>query len=263
MGYFLFYFAVALLFFFQPGTEGSSLWSTSGPHRLYIGPEFYHAKRTKDSGSKQTGWLWGGRGLYERRRHAGFYWAADAYYACGEISGKTASGSSLLSKLRDSEIEGRLGYAFCVKKDAKLTMIPYGGYGYFYSKNAFKKPSPLPYDLDICFEYGLLGAEASFFPFPCLECGLNFKAKYMLEGKSKVKDDPDFDNFTQEIESQIQYEADLPFRYYSCLCNKQFIAVFAPFYRYRHFGGKVNWPFDFIDTKYSIYGARLLISIFF
>lgn len=234
-----------------------------GPHRLFIGPEAYYSKRTKEGGSHQNGWLYGGHGTFERRKHGGFYYAVDGYYATGEMKGKTAAGRTLKSEITDQEIEGRLGYSLCLKRLKKMNLIPYGVYGKFHCTNDFKKPSPLPYTFHDRYEYAGGGLDISFFPKPCLECGLNFIAKYMLDGKCKIKNDPENDAITLLIENKMQYEVDLVFRYYTCWKNKNIHAIFAPFFRYRHFGGRMNWPFDYIDTEFENYGARFLLNIFF
>jgi hypothetical protein len=263
MIFFNFFFLVVLLIFLPDQAESFTLWPVTGPHRLFIGPEFYYAQRTREGGSKQTGWLYGGHATFERRKHCGLYYAIDAYYAIGNLKGKTASGSTLKSEICEREIEGRLGYSLTFNKTKKYTLIPYCGYGDFYSSNDFKRPSPIIYEDQIRFQYGVAGFDASFFPSQYLECGINFNAKYMIEGKCKVKDDPDFDDINQIIESKIQYEVDLPFRYYTCWKNRRIVAIIAPFYRFQHYGGRMNWPFDFIDTKFSIYGAKLQVNVIF
>jgi hypothetical protein len=240
-----------------------SLWPVKGPHRLFIGPEVYFTKRDKEGGSKQDGWMYGGEVRYERRPYGGFYWCLEGYLATGEINGKTASDRKLKSDLTDREIEGLLGYSFCLKSLKRLTIIPFGGYGYFDCKNDFKKPSPITCKYCDHFQYAVAGLEASFFPKTCLECGVKLKIEFMMEGKSEVRNDPEFDQVTLLIENENQWVIELPFRYYSCWKNKKIAAIFSPFYRCRHFGGRMNWPFDYIDTKFHNYGASFLLNIIF
>ncbi|NGX42953.1 MAG: hypothetical protein K940chlam7_01242 [Chlamydiae bacterium] len=232
-------------------------------HSLYIGPEVYYLKRKKEGGSEQSGWLFGGSALYERRRATGFYWALDGYAAHGQIAGKTPSGKRLKSDLTDVQIDGRLGYSFCFHKCNKLTFIPYGGYGYLYSKNDFKKPSPIPCEFHNRIHYALAGFITSIRLTPCFDAEVNFTAKFMVEGKSKVKGDPQYDDVTTAMGNKNQYEVEIPLQYKTCLWGRNIIARFVPFYRFRHYGGSFNYPFDFIDTKFHTYGATLFIRLCF
>lgn len=263
MKYIATFFLIFLCISKPTRVESYCLQPIKGPHRVFLGPELYHTKRTKKGGSEQTGWLFGGHGNYERKRHNYLYWSLDGYYAYGELNGETPSGKTLKSDITDRQIEGRLGYAFCLKNWKKFTLIPYGGYGYFDSRNDFKKPSPRQCEYFNHFYYGAAGFEASFYPFPCFEFGINFKASFMNEGKCKLKGDPDSGDVTLLIENKTQYEVDLPLRYYACWCDRNIVAIFSPFYRFRHYGGRVNWPYDFIDTKFQIYGAKILLNIVF
>jgi len=256
-------FLFILLFFYPAAeTECFSIWP-KGPHRIYLGPDSFHLKRTKKGGAKQKGWLNGVYGAYERRPHGGVYTIFDGYYAQGSLKGETAAGNTLKSKMTDKKIEGRLGYSFCIQSWKKLTLIPYGGYGYSNCKNAFKAPSPLTNTYTEYFNYASAGFEISFSPCNALECGLNFNTDFMIEGKSKIEDDVDDETFRLLIENKNQYEIDLLFRYYTHYNEKAFTIIASPFYQQRHYGGMKNFPFDFIDTKFQIFGIRLLINLCF
>ena len=37
----------------------------------------------------------------------------------------------------------------------------------------------------------------------------------------------------------------------------------TPFYRFRHFGGRPNFPFDYIDTKFQLYGVQATVGLSF
>ncbi|MFQ5729470.1 MAG: hypothetical protein ACE5GN_03825 [Waddliaceae bacterium] len=244
-------------------SRAQCIWPIKHPHYLFIGPEIYHLKRMRKGGSKQTGWLYGGKTIYERYKRCGFYWVLEGYYSLGRITGSTASGKRLKSDLTDREIEGRLGYSFCIRKWRNLTLTPYGGYGYFYSKNDFHHPSPLPCEFHNRFNYGSAGLAAAICLTPSLEATANIKAKFMLKGKSRVKDDPDYNNVTLQMNNETQYEVEAPLRYYTCCRGWNIVASIAPFYRFRHYGGHANYPFDFIDTKFHIYGGRVLFHLTF
>lgn len=226
-----------------------------------IGPEFYYAQRKKDGGTKQTGWLYGGRALYERRVPCGFYWAVDGYYAYGKLHGKGSSGSKLKSELTEKEIEGRLGYSFSLNPCKNITITPFGTYGYYCNKNKFVDPSPLEVTYHDSYQYGGGGISLSLPLTRCFTAELIFNAKYMFQAKSIVKDDPEYDDIKLIIENKMQYEASLPLRYATCLKGWKITIECAPFYRFRHFGERPNYPFDFIETKFQNYGVSLTAGV--
>lgn len=258
-------FVLGLLLFLSvpPATGLARFFVWEGCHNLFLGPEVYHSKRTKEGGSHQTGWLVGGRVLYERRAPCKLYWAFEGAYAYGTITGKTGAGKKLKSHLTDGEIEGHLGYTFCFPKICRVTLTPYGGYGLFTSINDFVSPSPLHCKYFDNFQYALAGIDAYIPLGACLQAGVNFKAKFMTKGRSTVTEDDDYDDITLLMSNKTQYEVELPIRYKTCWKHCKIMMDIAPFARWRHFGGRVNFPFDFIDTKFRIYGARALVEICF
>ena len=235
----------------------------TGPHRGFIGPEIYHMKRIKKSGSQQTGWLYGGSALYERLKNQGCYWALSGYYTYGCLTGKTAPGDRLKSKLSETEIEGRLGYSFCLNQRKSLSLTPYAGYGSLYSKNQFVAPSPFVYTFHDRFHYGAVGLLSSICLTPSLETGFDFKAKFMVEGKSIVAGDPDNDKVSLLMENETHYEINIPTRYHSCWKNYDIIVSLVPFYRFRHYGGRESYPSHFVDTKFHIYGGKCIVHLCF
>lgn len=254
-----------LLFLFFHALHGtcSAVALLDGPHFLFVGPEVYYAKRTKEGGSRQSGWLYGGHATYERRKPRSLYFCLDGYYASGDLNGATSSSRTLKSTLTDKEIEGRIGYAFCWDLWRRVTWIPYGGYGFFQGANHFKKPSPIVCNYRNSLEYACAGLDVSWRTHSCWEWGCDFTAKFVLEGKCKITRDPDYDTVHLMIENEMQYEFDLPIRYHTCWNKKNLTFQFTPFYRYRHYGGRMNWPFDFLDTQFQMYGARLMLNVIF
>lgn len=238
-------------------------FSIRGPHLFSAGPEVYRITREKKGGSAQDGWMIGIHGTYERLHHYGFYWAIDGYWAKGNIEGETRSGKILKSDLTDRQIEGRFGYSLCFPICQKLRFVPYGGYGSFNSINKFKKPSPIPFKSETNFDYWLGGIITLYDISSCWDMGINLKYKYPLEPKSKISDDPDYDDMKLHIGTEIHYEIEVPFRYYHCWRGKNASVSFTPFYRFRHYGEQENSPFDSIDTRFHIAGARCLFQVIF
>lgn len=82
----------------------------------------------------------------------------------------------------------------------------------------------------------------------------------MYNAKCAVTGDPDVDDFNLLIEDDWNYRIELPMIYRFCPCFGGFEAQVTPFYEFRHYGGRENFPFDFIDTKLMIWGFNLLLS---
>jgi hypothetical protein len=234
-----------------------------GPHALFIGPEYSHISRTREGGSKQTGNLVGGHIRYDRISPHSIYLGADAYYDTGKAKGKTASGKQIRSTIDEYEIQARLGYNLYIDRINQLLIIPYATYSYFYGRNKFYGPSPNQYKLHDHLHLGGAGLWVSFCLFDCCRLGVDFNAKYIVDGKNKVTDDPEYDNIKLEIESQWQYELAIPIEFKVPVCDCCLECRFVPFYRFRHLGGKPNYPFDYKETKYRLYGAQLLFYIGF
>lgn len=227
-------------------------------HLLYVGPEVYYMRRAKEGGTKQHGVLGGVRIGYDRIKRYRLYWGVEGYYAAGTLKGKSASKARIVSNVRDSEIEGRFGYTFHRKTGFCASFTPFGGYGYFYQTNNFRKSSPIPLHFRDHFQYAVAGFLSNLFINPSLSIGANFKVKFMIEGKSEVRNDPEFENTNLLMNNKEQYSLDLPINYALCFNERFFDLSVVPFFQYRHYGGRENYPFDFIDTKFWVYGARLL-----
>lgn len=211
----------------------------------------------------QKGYLYGVRGGYDHIKRFKFYGGIEGNYATGRIKGHTGGGSPISSQLTDAEIEIRGGYTLACKYSFKPSITPFIGFGYFCQKNNFSDPSPLHLHFRDTFKYVVAGFLSQFSPTPCLDVGIVFKAKYMIDGKSKVSHDPDFSSVTLRMEERTQYSVDLPITYLFSFCDQPLTASLEPFYQYRNYGGLENYPFNFIKTKFINFGARALLGYSF
>lgn len=236
-----------------------------GPHRVGVGPEIYFMQRKKEGGSSQRGFMFGARAQYDRIRPCSLYWGLDAQWAVGTLCGHNTEHDELRSKKRDSEIEGRLGYTFKKKLGCNFWLTPLAGAGYFEGTNRFMHPSPIEYKISNTLPY-LLGGflwRADIKPF--FSIGVNFKAKYSVGARSHISDDPnpEFDDQTLIVEDKFSYNLDIPL-YFDFSCGGRKLEIsFIPFYNFRHYGAHENHPFDFIDTRFHMYGARLMFNCIF
>lgn len=219
-----------------------------------VGPEICYFQRDKEGGTWQSGRLDGIRLRLERMAPFRFYIGFDSFFGEGELKGKSASGRPLVSNLGDCIFEGRLGYTI---PNRRSYIIPYVGYGYFQEKNTFRPPSRLPCTYNDTFNYTLIGFLTSLNFTPLLSMGINFETKFMINGTSKVTDDPIFDDVTLKMNNELQARVEIPVIYNLGQC---FDAQVVPFYEFRHFGGREDFPFDFIDTKFHLIGLRFAIG---
>lgn len=257
-----------LLFFlvFQfVGGSAHAFLSFRGPHNVGLGPEIYFVQRKKGGGSNMRGFLYGGRLNYDRIRRSALYWGGHVQAAYGTLHGHNSGHDQLKSRKYDSEIEGRFGYTW--KKICKTTfwMTPYLGVGRFEGTNRFVSPSPLEYKITNTLPYLATGFLWRVKIKPFFSLGLNFKAKYSVDARSIITDDPDpeVNNSRMYIDDRFSYDLDLPFYFTTCCSGKKIETSVVPFYRYRHYGHHENHPFDFIDTRFHMYGFRVICSVFF
>lgn len=229
------------------------------PHRFYIGPEIYYLRRTRDGGTKQRGAIYGLRVGYERVQRCKFYCGLDYLFGEGELHGKSNVGK-LKSTYRDENIEGRLGYTLQTKDDYHLSLTPFVGYGYFRETNRFHHDHPMRVKFQTRFHYCALGFLSNMAVSPQWNIGVNFKARLTFDSRCRISDDPGIKNMTQLISDKPHYRVELPISYRLCRCIERFELDFVPFFEYRHFGSKNNYPFDYLNTKFQIYGINLQFS---
>lgn len=224
---------------------------------LTLGPQVYHSKRIKKGGTEQHGVLYGLQLSYDHIKRYNLYWGLEGSYAEGKLHGESVNGSSLVSHLTDTEVEARLGYTFQEKNGFQKLFTPFVGVGYFDQTNHFCSPSPIRLHFRDSFKYGVAGFLTRILLTEDFRAGAIFKAKFMHDGKSKVSHDPDFPDSTLIMAERTQYSLDLLFTYLFCCSGFTININVVPFFQYRHYGGRENYPFDLIETKYINLGSKL------
>lgn len=237
-------------------------WKKSFSTEYYIGPEVYHVERQREGGSSQHGMLYGGRVGMDRIKRYKYYWGADYLLATGELNGKSGS-SKLHSKMTDSNLEARFGYTFGTNKWRAAFFTPYVGLGYFSEKNCYSHPSPLPIHFKNEFGYIPFGFFSGLFITPNWSAGLNFKVRYLVDETVHVSHDPNHENHIQHYNEELQYRVELPIFYYGFICKTRFALECVPFYEYRPYGFRVNFPFDFLKTTFKLYGVSVRAALIF
>ncbi len=251
-----------LLGLFIPSILPSEQWTKTYSTAPYIGPEIYYMKRLKEGGAEQGGTLYGIRGGYDHVRRYKLYWGLEAFWATGSLQGNVRE-EKLKSQFTDINVEARVGYTLQSKCWRCASLTPYVGLGYFWEKNNYQDPSPLHIHFKNQFSYVPLGFLSQIFIVPNFSLGLNFKVRYILEGKQHVSHDPKHDHMTQNYDEKLQYRVELPATYFFCWkCHPLGVSL-VPFFEYRHYGHRANFPFDFLDTKLKLYGATLKLLYLF
>lgn len=226
---------------------------------LEVGPEIYWMRRWRAGGTVQTGRIDGIRAQLERIRGNSWYAGVNILYASGDLEGHNAFDFALKSEITDFIVEGRAGYTLqgCGRNCPFFTI--FGGYGYFKETNDFHLPSPIPFKFTDTFNYIAAGFLSGINFTPLLSMGLNFEVRFMLNGQSEVTDDPLFEDITLLMNNETHYRIEVPINY--CLhCPFLLETSLVPFYEFRHFGGREGFPFDYLDTKFSLLGARLSVA---
>jgi hypothetical protein len=255
----MFCFFVVLFFFMCPFLQAEQAPKCPS-NFVYGGPEVYYVERLREGGSKQTGTLSGGRLGYERIKRLGFYVGLEGSYAQGRMRGKDARGRSNKSTMVDAEVEARGGFTFQSLCFLKPSITPYGGFGYLSSTNQFINPSPMLIKFEDSYEYFSLGFLSSISPSKRTQLGVNFKIKFTFNGQGIIRDIPGEPDARPLMTNMPQYVVELPFK---INYKDSFALYLVPFYQFRHFGGRENHPYDFIDTQFQIAGARVLLGLVF
>lgn len=238
-------------------------WKKSYSLDPFIGPEIYHVKRLKEGGAQQSGNLYGVRIGYDRIKRYKFYWGIDALWAQGILTGKNDRKDHLKSQMSDLNVEARLGYTIQSKCWRCASITPYVGGGYFEEINNYKHPTPLPVHFKNKFTYIPFGFLSQIFVYPFFSVGLNVKIRYLIEAEQEVTNDPKYKKLKQHYEENFQYRIELPFNYFFCWKSFPLAIGIVPFYEYRHYGHRANFPFDFLDVKLEFYGATLKLHYLF
>ncbi len=237
-------------------------WQKTYSTDPFIGPEIYYMKREKEGGSQQTGVLYGVRAGYDRVQRSSCYWGIDGLWAQGPLEGKNTY-ACLKSEFTDANVEARVGYTFQSKNWRCASFSPYTGLGYFWEKNHYVHPSPLHVHFDNTFSYIPIGFLSQVFLTPQCSIGLNLKFRYILEGEQKVTHDSNYGALKQHYDEKLQYRIELPLTYFFCWRCHSFGCSIVPFYEVREYGHRANFPFDFLETKLTLYGATLKLAYLF
>jgi hypothetical protein len=221
-----------------------------------IGPEYYHVQRKRKGGTSQCGDAWGARYNYDRIKRYKLYWGLQAFYGTGQLDGKSGSGDKTRSQLTDKQIEGYVGYTFACKNPPYFALIPFAGGGYFQETNNFRHPTPIHLRFKTYFPYATFGFLSSLRINPCWSVGFNLRIRTPWNTKCKVTNDPQFDEITLLVGDRFHYRLELPIVYFGPLWYNLRLGI-MPFYEYRAYGGRENYPFDFFKTTFKIYGINL------
>lgn len=232
-------------------------------HLAEIGPQCYYMKRMKDGGTHQSGTLYGLRASYERIKPSGFYGGLFFDYGSGPLSGQTASARALKSNFTDLEGQLLLGYTFSANPKNSCTFTPFLGVGYLEQINNFVDPSPITARFKESIEYYSFGFLSQHQISKLWNIGLRITVKEMWEGKCFIYDKNSSEHFKQIIENKTQLAVDIPIVYHIFGQCSRFSLTLMPFYQFRHYGGHLNYPSDYIDTMFNVAGARLLLDIRF
>lgn len=229
-------------------------------NKLSIGPTIFHLQRIRAGGTSQKGWLYGLRASYDKIKRYRLYWGFDAAWSRGTLHGHNGAGDKLKSLFVDKYIEGRLGYTFQSKCNYQPAITPFVGYGYFDDINKFQEPSPLLVKFVTSYRYICYGFLSSIAITEQLNIGLNFKGWAPLHARTKVEDDDEQDHVKMLMGDRFNYRLELPILYRYCACNEHLEIGLVPFYEFRHYGSRENYPFDYADTKFHLCGLNIQLT---
>jgi hypothetical protein len=116
-------------------------------------------------------------------------------------------------------------------------------------------------NFEIEYPYLAFGFVSSIMLFKTFSVGLNFEGRAAYQTLCKVTNDPDFDNCSMCVGDRFNYRVELPLVYRLAFLHETFEIGAVPFYEYRHYGGRMNYPFDFLDTRVNCYGINLQFNI--
>lgn len=235
-------------------------------NQLYIGPETYWVDRTRSGDGHRTsqgGSLSGLRIGYDRLKRYGWYLGAEALWARGTLSGKSASGNPLRSTLTDESIEGRFGYTFQAKACGFFSFTPFVGIGHFTETNNFRHPTPIPVHFKNAFCYVPFGFLAHVYLNDYFGAGIKFTTRYLYKHKVKTSNDPNLGNLSLRYAEKLQYRVEVPLTCDVAICDRLWQVSAAPFYEYRPYGHMANFPIDFLKTEFRLYGVNLKLVFLF
>lgn len=219
-----------------------------------------HMKRAREGGSEQDGALVGSYWSLMRNPKKGVYFSFLYRNEEGDLLGSTGLGDELASHKRDQALEATFGYSFPLKKCFSCT--PFLGKGRLVAKNFFKAPSPIEACYDVRYNYFAYGMRFDW------QMKSNFFSSLVIKGIfsdgaiCKVRDFEEGD-VSLIVEDNPSYDIELPLQYSLKKFQGHLRVGVTPFYRYRHWGEHKNYPYDFFDTKFYIFGSMVNLSFHF
>lgn len=255
-----YFFIILFTLLLQPCLGDFAYGKDLDLHRneFFLGPSWCYVKRTKRGGTEQNGNMGGITFGYDRLKRYGWYVGVGALYAEGTLKGVSGAEKKLKSHMTDTLLEGRFGYTFQQKHCWKISFTPFIGGGYYVEKNHFSLPRELPIHYKKYFPYAASGFLLKLYPWQDWELGSTFTTRFPIEPKCRVSHDPDNEATTQNINERFQYRIDLSIVYR--FCGGPWAVGAIPFYEYRQYGGHPNFPFDFIKTKFSLWGITFVFK---
>ena len=239
--------------------EASVFAKSLPPNILDVGPEVYYIRRQRAGGTKQVARMDGIFVDYDRLRRYSWYFGGTYSYAQGRLKGHTGSQREMVSTLTDTLWEGRFGYNFQRRGAKGYFIAPYGGYGYFDEINDFHPPSPLAVKFKNTFNFVTAGFLSGVNFSSVFSMWIDVKMKFMLNGETKVTDDPVVGDNTLLMNNEVLARIEVPLIFSPSQVRMGLEFVIDPFYEFRHYGGREGFPFDFVDTKYNLYGANFAL----
>ncbi|MCB1114075.1 MAG: hypothetical protein KDK62_04900 [Chlamydiia bacterium] len=225
-----------------------------------LGGTVSYLKREKSGGSNQTGTLGGIRAGFDRFKRYSWYIGAETEALWGTLRGHNRFQDKLHSDFISFWGEGRFGYTFQSKCFPYLAFTPFIGGGFLEENNNFSSPSPIP----IHFRTHAPYAAGGFFSWIDLgsgfEGGLNLKLKLPIDPKCHVHNDPMNPPSQQLINERLLWRIELPLSYRLNPCASRLVTI-SPFWELRSYGKRINYPFDFLNTRLNFWGVSVLYVI--
>ncbi len=230
-------------------------FATSTLHAQFsVGMESAHIKRMRDGGTQQNGRIDGIRLSYNRLQR--FYFGGDYFYGSAKLIGHTGSQRPISSILTDKVYEGRVGCSF---SDKNHFFFLFSGYGYYHEVNDFFPPTPIPFKFTDTFNYIPVGFLSGVYSSSLLSMGFSFKMMFMQKAQTKISDDPAHDDVVLKMNEEINVRIELPLVLSPSCTRMNLRFSLTPFYEFRHYGGREDYPSDYLDTKFILLGARIAL----
>ena len=68
--------------------------------------------------------------------------------------------------------------------------------------------------------------------------------RIIIDSELHVSHDPDNEKLTQHYDEKFQYRVEIPTTYFFCWGYHPLGISLVPFFEYRHYGHRANFPFD-------------------